>query len=108
MAQHGELRRAVVGSAYDLAIGVAREESAWRANEERWLAQRRERHRGDATGLQLASDQSHGLVANRSDGYEQGGIGLLLDDALGEGRSEGVHDLGPVGEIAAEAEVRLR
>ncbi len=105
VAQHGELRHAVMGSTDDLAVGVPREEGAWRTNEQRWFAQRRERDRGDTTRLEFTGDQSHGLVANRSDGNEQDGVGMLLDNTRGEGRSEMIHNLGPIGEVAAEAEV---
>jgi len=42
--------------------------------------------RGNAGGLDLAGDQSHGLMADRSDRHQEEGIDTVRQETLGEPR----------------------
>lgn len=101
------MRVAVIRRPNDLVVGIMGEKRARWANEQRRLAQRRERYRWHATGFDLAGDQSHGLVADGSDGDKQGSIRLLLKDVFGDGGGKMIYYLGPVWKIPAEADVGL-
>ena len=56
-------------------------EAAGRADPLRDLAKQLNRHGGDPLALEFGSDQTHGLVARRSDGDEERDVDLIFDQA---------------------------
>jgi len=72
------LKLRLVGSAQGIAHGKRHEESPGRSHFLRHFTQERKAYGGDATLLDDAGDQSHGLVAHRSDGHQEYGVYLIL------------------------------
>ncbi len=71
------------------------------------LAQELDSHRGDSVAFQFSSYQAHGLIAERSDGYQQGNIDGVGDQLLRHRRRTVAHQAPGRGDRAHERQMTV-
>lgn len=81
-AKDRRLQRVIARLPERVTQRVRHGEHARRSNTRGDFGEHRDRRRRDSSSLELGLNQTHGLVAERSNRYEQGDVDLVVDEQL--------------------------